>query len=194
MTNANGSPLVLGIGGALRSASSTEAALRLCLRQAERLGARVTAICGPDLDLPFYAPQRRERCDRAERLVKALKAADAVIIASPGYHGGVSGFVKNALDHIEDLRSDNRPYLDGLPIGCIATGGGWQGCVTTLYALRAVAHSARGWPTPLGVAINTAEVSFDPEGVCSSAAVEAQLDLLAAQVVSGVAGRPVAAQ
>ena len=45
--------------------------------------------------------------------MRAVSAADGLIIASPGYHGGISGLVKNALDYVEDLRGDARPYLDG---------------------------------------------------------------------------------
>ena len=31
-----------------------------------------------------------------------MRAASAVIIASPGYHGSISGVVKNALDLLEE--------------------------------------------------------------------------------------------
>ena len=80
---------------------------------------------------------------------------DAIIVGSPGYHGSLSGMVKNALDYAELLRGDQRAYFDGMPVGLVATAGGWQAAVSTLAALRTVIHALRGWPTPLGVAINT---------------------------------------
>lgn len=48
-----------------------------------------------------------------------------MVVGSPGYHGAVSGLVKNALDYIEDLREDPRVYLDDTPWGVSAarTGG-----------------------------------------------------------------------
>jgi FMN reductase len=108
-----------------------------------------------------------------------------VIFASPGYHGGVSGLVKNAIDLLEDLRADERVYLDGMPVGCIVTAAGWQGCNTTLGALRSIVHALRGWPTPLGVTLNTAGVKlFDAQGQCLDAQVAASLKLLAEQVVN----------
>ena len=82
-----------------------------------------------------------------------------MIIGSPGYHGTFSGMVKNALDYVELMAGDARPYFHGLPVGLVAAAAGWQAAVATLIGLRSVTHALRGWPTPLGVAINTAEGS-----------------------------------
>ncbi len=73
---------------------------------------------------------------KALELVKALRDADAVVVGSPGYHGAISGLVKNALDYIEDLREDPRVYLDNTPWGCISCAYGWQAAVGTLGQLR----------------------------------------------------------
>lgn len=155
---------VVGIGGSVRPDSQSERALHLALLGAKEAGATVHAITGADLSLPFYDPAVPERTERATELVEALRAADGVIISSPGYHGTVSGLVKNALDYVEDLRDDTRPYLDGRAIGCIGTAHGWQATVTTLQALRSVAHALRGWPTPLGAALNTMDTQIGPDG------------------------------
>jgi FMN reductase len=106
-----------------------------------------------------------------------------LIVASPGYHGGVSGLVKNALDLLEDLRDDERPYLDGRGVGCITTAAGWQACVSTLAALRSIVHALRGWPTPLGATLNTSEGVFDPTGACTDPKVFNQLAMVGRQVV-----------
>ena len=119
MTDASTGPLVVGLGGTLRAGSSTERALRYCLDAVERQGGRTKFYAGPDIDLPMYAPHNLDRTPKAAELVGALRDADAVIVASPGYHGAVSGLVKNALDYIEDLREDPRVYLDNTPWGCI---------------------------------------------------------------------------
>ena len=63
------------------------------------------------LDLPMYAPEWPERTERAVRLVELLRQSHGVIVASPGYHGTLSGLVKNALDYIEDMRNDDPPLL-----------------------------------------------------------------------------------
>ena len=176
-------PLIVAVGGALRENSSTEKALRHALAHAETLGACTQLFSGPALDIPIYAPERSGRTPEAAALLGALRRADGVILGSPGYHGGVSGLVKNVLDYAEDLRDDPRCYLEDRAVGCIGTGGGWQGATAALGALRSTVHALRGWNTPLGVAINTAEPAFDAGGACVDPRVAEQLDRLAAQVV-----------
>ena len=176
---------VVGIGGTTRVGSSTESALRVALEHAKALGARTLLVGGEDLAaLESYSPEQRERSPRQRAIVDAVRQADAVIFASPGYHGGVSGLVKNAIDLLEDLRGDARVYLDGMPVGCIVTAAGWQGCNTTLGAMRSIVHALRGWPTPLGVTLNTAGTRlFDADGACLDEQVSASLRMLAEQVV-----------
>ncbi|NWK94448.1 FMN reductase [Sphingobium lactosutens] len=176
-------PLIVGLGGTLRPQSSTERVIRLVLDNASSLGARTLQFTGGELNLPHYAPETTERTNEASQLIEALRDADAVVIGSPGYHGGISGLVKNALDYTEDLSRDARVYLDMMPVGCIATGAGWQGANGTLVALRAVTHSLRGWPTPMGIAVNTAEPVFDADGKCLNAGLTSQAKIMAEQIL-----------
>lgn len=173
---------VVGIGGSLRTSSQSERALRIVLAGAEELGAKTTVITGDDLVLPFYDPAEPERSPAALRLVEYLREADGVVLVSPGYHGTISGLVKNALDYVEDLRADERPYLDGRAVGCVAAAQGWQAAVTTLTALRSIVHALRAWPTPLGAAVNSAEVRFGGAGECSSETVATNLRTIGKQV------------
>jgi FMN reductase len=177
-------PHIVGIGGTIRPASCSEAALRMCLRLAEQRGASTVAFAGDDLaKLPMYDPGTTERGEVGAKLATELRRADSVVIASASYHSGVPGLVKNALDYLEDLRVDERPYLQGMPVGLIATGAGWQGAVMTLAQLRAIVHALRGWPTPMGAAINSAEVSFDVDFRTDDAQVSFQLETIADDLV-----------
>jgi FMN reductase len=176
-------PLILGIGGTLRERSSSERVLRRVVGRAEDLGVDTEVLGAAELDFPLYRPDAPRRTPDVERFLSAVARADALVVATPGYHGGISGLVKNALDYIEELRRDRRPYLDGRVVGCIVCADGWQATVTTLSALRSVVHALRGWPTPLGVALNSADPLFSADGGMANPAVAAQLDLLAQQVV-----------
>jgi FMN reductase len=176
-------PYVVALGGTLRAGSSTEKALSVVLAAAAALGAETLLLGGADLDLPLYLPDRTDRSPAARRLVAELRRADGIVLGSPGYHGGISGLVKNALDFAEDLRSDPSPYFEGRAVGCVATANGWQAAMTTLTALRHVVHALRGWPTPLGVPINTLEPAFDSDGNCLSPRLQEQLGTVAGQVV-----------
>ena len=176
-------PLIVGIGGTLRPSSSTERLLCVALAEAERAGGRTLMLDGAALDLPLYPIESKERVEPVGRLVEALRAADGVIIASPGYHGTISGHIKNALDYIEDLREDERPYLDGRAVGCCAAAAGWQASVTTLVALRSIVHALRGWPTPLGLTVNTMQPLFSEDGNIADSQIQSSLVIMARQVV-----------
>lgn len=165
--------LIVGFGGTARAGSASEQALRTAL---EATGADTALFGAGDLDFPLYAPGVTRPDARVRAFLEAIRGADGIVIASPGYHGGVSGLVKNAIDWVEELRDDARPYFEGRRVGLIVVADGWQATVTTLTSLRSIVHALRGWPTPLGVAINAAEPERDPTP---------QLELLAEQVASG---------
>jgi FMN reductase len=177
-----GRRLVVGVGGTTRRNSSSELALRAALEAAGRLGADTQLITARDLQLPMYDPATAGTAS-AGMLLEAMRRADAVIISSPGYHGGISGLIKNALDYLQELADDARPYLDGRPVGCIVTAAGWQAGVTTLASLRSTVHALRGWPSPLGVVVNSAELQFDEHGTVLDPRLAAQLATLSEHLV-----------
>ena len=174
--------MILALGGSTRSQSTSEVALRIAAEGARVAGADVHILGGRQLMLPIYDPDATERVPEAARLLELARESDGLIVVSPGYHGGLSGLVKNALDHLEDLRQHpGGGYLDGRAVGCIAVAHGWQAAVGTLHQLRQVSHALRGWPTPFGAAVNSSEVRLDdPEAVPAS--IE-QLHLVGRQVV-----------
>ncbi|MGW4384187.1 NADPH-dependent FMN reductase [Kitasatospora sp. NPDC004531] len=184
---------VVGVGGSSRPGSTAEKALRIVLDAAAKRGASVQLIAGPALSLPLYDPRQGSTTPQAGQLLSAVAGADALVLASPAYHGGISGLVKNALDYVEELREDTRPYFSDRAVGCVAVANGWQGAVATLAALRDVTHALRGWPTPLGAAINTSITRFSPAGDCKDDHVQAQLEEIAAQVVEFATQRALAA-
>ena len=174
---------VVGLGGTVRTGSSSEQALRIAVAEAAVQGATTRVFTGAELErLPMYAPEAGDGGPMARELVDHLRQADGVIIASPGYHGSMSGLVKNALDYTEDMREDRLPYLTDRSVGLVVTAYGWQAAVTTLDALRAVVHALRGWVTPYGAAVNSLQTQFT-DGVCSEPQVAEQLHTVADEVV-----------
>ena len=176
---------IVAIGGTVNSPSSTELALRLAAGAAESAGAAVRTFGGPYLRaLPHYRGEGYGIEDGAE-LVEAVRQADGLIICSPGYHGSLSGLVKNALDYLEDLARDERPYLDGRAVGLIATAYGDQATNSTLQTLRSIVHALRGWPTPMGATVKVYEGLFSPDGECLEDRARIQLELVGHQVYRG---------
>lgn len=182
--NNTGNILVVGVGGTFRTGSSTERAVEKVLGHAESLGAKTLMFGGASLDFPMYRPNVTRDDPHLVKFLDALRSANAVVIGSPGYHGAISGLIKNALDYVEEMSSDEHPYLDGRAVGCVATGSGWQGANATLTSLRSITHALRGWPTPLGLALNTSQPLFDGSGLCLRGEVDQQFRLMATQLVS----------
>lgn len=178
-----GLPYIVGIGGTTRPHSVSERALCIALQAAAAQGATTVLLGASDLHLPMYNPDQAERTPAARRLVSELAYADGLIISSPGYHGGVSGLIKNALDYAEDLRDADAPYLEGRAVGCIACAAGWQATTTTLISLRSVVHALRGWPTPLGVIVNSNNGLATKAAALDTDSTREQLETVGCQVV-----------
>jgi FMN reductase len=58
--------------------------------------------------------------------------------------------------------------------------------------MRSIVHALRGWPTPLGVPINTLEPNFDEDGRCLSSKLQDQLNTLPHGIVEFARHRAVA--
>ena len=186
------STIIVAIGGTVRPRSSTELALETASAAARAGGAEVFAFAGEYLAaLPHYrGPDWK--ADDGKEMIDAVRKADGILLASPGYHGTVSGMVKNAIDYLEELANDSRPYLQGRPVGLIVTAFGHQAANSGMTTLRTIAHALRGWPTPFGAAIKVAPDSFDESGGCLDPAIRAQLGLVGTQVAqaAGTLGSP----
>jgi FMN reductase len=183
LPRANPLPHIVGLGGTVRPGSSSEQALRIAVGSAEQDGATTRIFTGAELaQLPMYSPEESFRSPVARELVDHLRSADGVIVASPGYHGSISGLVKNALDYTEDRRDDERPYFTDRSVGLLVTAYGWQASVTTLEALRSIVHALRGWVTPFGAAINSTECHFLDDS-CDRPKITEQLTLVGAEVM-----------
>lgn len=179
---------IVALGGTMRPGSSTERALAIACKAARDEGAEVALFDGAYIvKLPHYRGPDWT-ADTAADLIAAVRTADGVLIASPGYHGTVSGMVKNAIDYFEELANDVRPYLDGRPVGLIVTAFGHQAANSGMTTMRTIAHALRGWPTPFGAAIKVGSDSFQENGACLDPAVQGQLELVGRQVAQA-AGR-----
>ncbi|GBU17307.1 MULTISPECIES: FMN reductase [Methylobacterium] len=66
----------------------------------------------------------------ARRVVEAIEEADALVVGSPVYKGGVTGLFKHLFDLVEPTR------LAGKPVAIAATGGGARHALVVEHALR----------------------------------------------------------
>jgi FMN reductase len=68
-------------------------------------------------------------------------------------------------------------------VGLIVTAFGWQATGTTLATMRSMVHALRGWPTPLGAAINSSGGVFQG-GECTDPKVVETLVRVGKQVTT----------
>lgn len=150
------------LGGSMRAASYSLAGLRAAAALAQSEGAEATILSVRDLDLPIFRPNTpitdypAAQQPGIQALLDGFRSADAMIWASPTYHGTISGAVKNALDYAELLRGDARPYLHGLPIGLLVVSD-----PTTFGAMVSCVHELRALLAPTRIALR--KEHFDAE-------------------------------
>ena len=151
---------LLGIPGALRTASTN----RLLLAEAGRLFGPATMI-EANLRLPLYdgdLEQAQGIPPEVQALAGQIRAADAVVIATPEYNKSFPGVLKNALDWVS--RTKGGPWRDK-PVAIISAADGRGGGDRSQFALRLamVPFRARVLPGP-EVMVADASNAFGPDG------------------------------
>lgn len=172
---------VVGLGGSMRAASSSLAALAVALEGAADAGAKTELLNVRSLDLPMYNPEAANVTESASRMCEDMYDAQGLIWASPMYHGTISGSFKNALDWLQLLVNRDPPFLTDKVIGLISTAGGLQGIQaanTMEFAVRAL----RGWAVPLVVPVSQVWQAFDDRNRPRDPRVEEQLKTLGREV------------
>lgn len=177
---------IVGIAGSLRRDSRTRRALLVALEGARAAGAAVELI---DLRAFPLDPYDDDAAGSpvADRLRRLVGEADGVILATPEYHGGYSGVLKNALDHLDAAQ------LEGKAIGLVGVGGGWTGGADALHGLRAVGRSLRAWVLPEQAAIPRAGEAFGEDGALRDRDLHARLERVGRRVAEFAASSASAA-
>jgi FMN reductase len=160
---------VVGLGGSLRAASRSRAALAVALDGAAAAGARVELLDLRKLGLPMYSPELEDDPPAVVgKLIDTCYEADGMLWSSPMYNGSVSGSFKNAIDWLHMLGSREPPYLHDEVIGLISAAGGTQGLNTMEFSVR----SLRGWAVPYVVPVPQATRVFADSGAVQDELVE----------------------
>ncbi len=172
---------IVGIAGSLRDNSYSVLALQQAANRIKALGAEVEIIDLKDMKLPF--------CDGGDdypdypdvEVMRAkVKAADGLILATPEYHGSVSGVIKNALDLM------SFEHLSGKVAGVISVLGG-QSNSNALNDLRIIIRWVHGWVIPEQISVGQAWQAFDEEGKLKDEKLSQRFDSFAQSLVENTA-------
>lgn len=183
---------IVGIAGSLRADSYSQQALLVAAERVRALGAEVEVIDLRTLNLPFCdGGDEYPDYPDVEKLRNAVLQVDGIILATPEYHGSVSGVLKNALDLM------GFEQFSGKVAGLISVLGG-QSNSNALNDLRTIMRWIHAWTIPEQVAIGQAWKAFNAEGELADANLSKRFDAFAQSLVDntqklrGTAAREVA--
>ena len=135
---------VLGVAGSIRQGSYSTRSLKIALEYAKKQGAEVRLLDLNTVVLPLYDPSA-PASKEVEHTTEAIAWADAVILASPDYHGSMSGALKNFLDYFYE-------EFAGKVFGYIVASH--EKGLTVMEQMRTTVRQCYGWSMPYGVSIN----------------------------------------
>lgn len=168
---------IVGIGGSLRPGSYTYQALNQAVQRVAALGAEVEVLDLRTMNLPFSnGDDNYPDYPDVEQLQNAVKQADGLILATPEYHGSISGVLKNTLDLL------SFEHLDGKVIGAISVLGG-QSNSNALNHLRLIIRWVHGWVIPEQIAVGQAWKAFSSDGKIQDQKLAQRFDEFAQSLV-----------
>lgn len=173
---------VLGISGSLRGGSLNSALLRAA---AERLPAGAELVEFERLrDVPPYDEdvELAETPPVVEELRRAVREADAILIATPEYNHSIPGQLKNALDWVS--RPAGRSALNGKPAAAIGASTGMFGAVWAQAELRKVLGALGGRVVEAELPVGHANELLDDDRLELSPQQSEQLEEILAELIA----------
>ena len=168
---------IVGINGSLRPGSYSAMALEVAISRVGALGVETEIIDLRKLSLPFCngGDDYSDYPDVA-KMQQTVKSAAGLILATPEYHGSVSGVMKNALD----LMSFEE--LSGKVAGLISVLGG-QSNSNALNDLRIILRWVHAWVIPEQIGLGQAWKVFNEEGEILDEKLSQRFDAFAESLV-----------
>jgi len=123
---------ILDFAGSLRKNSYNKALLRVALQLLPK-NAKLEIF---DLEgiPPFNQDLENHVPERVREYKKRIRAADAILIATPEYNYSVPGVLKNAIDWASRPHGDNA--FEGKPVAIMSASTGMLGGARAQYHLR----------------------------------------------------------
>jgi FMN reductase len=174
---------VLGVAGSMRKGSYSTHALRLVLEEAIKYGSESRLLELREVRLPIYDPNASvsefyqdingNRENVLDKVTEAIKWADAFVLASPDYHGSMSGAMKNFLDYFwEEFAGKTFGYV-------IAS---HEKGLTVADQMRTSVRQCYGWSMPYNISINGGS-DFNSAGNPVNSSLANRIKMLARDLV-----------
>jgi NAD(P)H-dependent FMN reductase len=169
---------IVGICGAMTKGSSMSKALAVALRGAAEYDADVSLLELHDFDLVFAGSVRPDEYPPdVLRMRQAIRESQGIILATPEYHGSLTGALKNMLDlmSIEDFETKI--------VGLVGVAGGHIGAINSLTTMKTICRNLHCWVLPQEVSIANSGNAFEKDGAMKDPALDERLLNLGRQLV-----------
>ncbi|WP_028549601.1 NADPH-dependent FMN reductase [Paenibacillus sp. UNC451MF] len=110
-----------------------------------------------ELQLPLFSPDNWDFHPNVQRVLEAIAEGDGLILATPEYHGSISGALKNALDYI------TQGQVAGKAVLSVSSAGGPLG-VSSLSHLQTIVRNLHGINCSEWISIGYGSNTFGPDG------------------------------
>jgi chromate reductase, NAD(P)H dehydrogenase (quinone) len=180
---------ILAISGSLRGGSFNTSLLQALA--AHVTGEHEWTLLEPSLikGLPHFDEDdepEHEGHEGLARMRQLVADADVVVISTPEYNGSVPGSLKNLLDWAS--RPFDRNPFRNKRVSVLSASDGQFGAVWANNDLRKVLGTLGARVMERQVAIPMAHMQFDAEGQLRSEGMRSQLEQLAGDIVTSIAG------
>ena len=172
---------VLGVAGSMREQSYSTRGLKMVLEETKKYNAELYMLEVRKINLPLYDPSEITSDNSSsnnnnvlERITTALRWADVFVLASPDYHGSMSGGMKNFLDYFwEDFAGKTFGYI-------VAS---HEKGLTVADQMRTAVRQCYGWSMPYNISVN-GEKDFDLKGNLINSVLAKRIKMLARDLVT----------
>ena len=163
-------PRILIFAGSIRTGAYSAKTADIAQRELALQGAEVTRISLGDYPLPIMDQDlEREKGvpENAVKLARQFAAHDAIFICTPEYNGSMPPLLKNAIDWVSRVKSDDgrplRPYPGKLVAICSSSDGHFAG-IRSANHLRAVLSHIQMEVISPQVSVPSGAEAFDEDG------------------------------
>ena len=164
---------ILGVAASMREESHSTATLKIVLENTKKHGAQTRLLDLRETKLPIYDPNPESNDSEIRKAEEDVNWADAFILASPDYHGSMSGAMKNFLDYFWS-------EFAGKTFGYICSSH--EKGLTVMDQMRTAVRQCYGWSMPYGISIN-GDQDFGSDGKITNSRVASRLEILARDLV-----------
>ncbi|TVP40384.1 NADPH-dependent FMN reductase [Candidatus Nitrosocosmicus arcticus] len=139
---------VLGVGSSMRKDSFSTETLKIILDKVNKNDGDTRLLNLYSNPVPMYTAEFNEKLGGIKHAVELVNWADAIILATPDYHGSMAGSLKNFLDYFwAEFAGKTFGYL------CSSHEKG----LTVMDQMRTAIRQCYGWSLPYGISINSSQ-------------------------------------